>query len=220
MLWEVASVRKRSVCSLAISLALFSLLLLPHAAAGQLTARLVTDPKTVGLHVTIDSVTFSGDSLASIDLILANDSSNLLTLDAARSSFIGPDGDARQLVSVIDSGFAPTLLPGTATACTLRAPVAVQTGDVVKVFLAWTRGAVSESATWVLEIADAAPPVPPTTAVHATPAQPATPSSAPAPAPAPQDTSGDSLLGGVALLLGLALVVLLGWGLWTLGSLL
>ncbi len=212
--------RRRWLHGLAVPLALASILLAFPAAAGELTARLVADPNPVGLHVTADSVTFEGDSLVAIELTMGNYSANLLAIDAARSSFVGPDGDARQLSSVVDKGFTPNLLPGGATPCTIRAPVSVKKGDVLKVLLNYTLGAAFGSATWVWEVVEVAPSVQRTATADAGLAKPST---TPTPASLPASTgsaSGDAFVGAIALVVSLAALALVGWGLWTLGSLL
>jgi hypothetical protein len=83
-------------------------------------------------------------------------------------------------------------------------------------FLAWTLGAVVGIGTWTWDIAEAAAPAP-------------QPTVAPAPTPAAvsatqptvsADTSSDYVIGLVGVALGLVLLALLGWGLWSLVSVL
>jgi hypothetical protein len=202
--------RKTHSCRWAVALALSSVLLLSELVIGELTARLVVDPKPAGLHVNADYVTFDGSVLGTIDLTVENASTNLLTIDATRSTFTTPDGEARQLSTVVGSDFTMALLPGESASGAISAHVAVQSGDQLKLSLVWTLGAVVGTATWTWEIADAAPTGPQPNAVPAASSEPTV----------SEGAGGVNVVGVIGLALGVLLVALLGWGLWSLVSLL
>jgi hypothetical protein len=207
---------------LAIAAGIFSVVLLSQVATAELVVRLVEDPKPAGLYVSVDNFTFEGNVLATMRLTVGNDSTNLLTIDAGRSSFITPAGEALPLSVIVGSDFATTLLPGEDTSDTIDVLATLQSGDQLKVALVWTLGALVGSATWVWETADAAAETP-AQQLTVAPGRASQPTAAPAAASQPaaaEDAGGDFLVGVVGLALGLALLGLLVWGLWSLGSLL
>jgi len=207
--------KKRHPRCLVIAFALLLVLFSSLALMGELTARLVESPEPSALYVNIDSVTVGGNTLSTIGLSVRNDSTNLLALDVARSALLLPDGTSYPLAAFAKSDFGATLLPGNLASGTIGVSVPVQSGDRLELFLAWTLGAVVGSGTWTWEIAEAAAPAPqPTVAPAPTPAA----ASATQP-PVSADTSSDYVIGLVGVALGLVLLALLGWGLWSLGSL-
>jgi hypothetical protein len=207
---------------LAIAAGIFSVVLLSQVATAELVVRLVEDPKPTGLYVSADNFTFEGNVLTTMRLTVGNDSTNLLTIDATRSSFTTPVGEAVPLSVIVGRDFATTLLPGENTSDAIDVLATLQSGDQLKVALVWTLGALVGSATWVWETSDAAAETPAQqlTVAPGGDSQPtATPAAASQPATA-EDAGGDFLVGVVGLALGLALLGLLVWGLWSLGSLL
>jgi len=185
---------------------------------GQLTTRLVESPQASALHVNLDSVTADESALSTIGLSVRNDSTNLLTLDVARSALLLPDGNAYPLSAFAGGDFGTALLPGGFASGTIGVAAPLQTGSRLELFLAWTLGAVVESGTWMWEVVEAAPASGPAAATTAAPAR--APAAAAATQPtAAEDTSSDYVIGVVGLALGVLLVVLLGWGLWSLLSL-
>jgi hypothetical protein len=155
-------------------------------------------------------------------LFVGNDSTNVLTIDAARSSFIPPAGEPLPLSAIVGREFAITLLPGENTSDTIDVLVTLQSGDQLKIALVWTLGAVVGSGTWVWETADAAADVP-AQQLAVEPGRTSQPTAAPAAASPPaaaENAGSDFLVGVVGLALGVALLGLLVWGLWSLGSLL
>ncbi len=199
---------------LVIALALVAVLFSSQALVGEATARLVESPTPSALYVNMDSVTVDGDGLSTIGLSVRNDSTNLLALDVARSSLLFPGGNAYPLSAFAQSGFGATLLPGNSASGTIGVSVPLLAGDRVELFLAWTLGAVVGSGTWTWEIAEAAAPASgPTAAPATTPAAISAAQTAP-----PEGTGNDYVTGLVGLALGLVLLALLGWGLWSLVS--
>jgi hypothetical protein len=138
-----------------------------------------------------------------------------LAIDVSRSALLLPDGTAYPLSAFVKSDFGATLLPGNSASGTIGVSAPVQSGDRLKLFLAWTLGAVVGSGTWTWEIAEAAAPAPQPTVAPA-PAHAAASATQP---PVSADTSSDYVIGLVGVALGLVLLALLGWGLWSLGSL-
>lgn len=209
----------RHVLGAAACLAGLVTLFLPQFAAAELVARLVTDPRPTGPAVTMSDFVFEGSSLATARFAVKNASTNLLSIDSARSSLTVSDGEARPLGALLGTEFVRSLLPGVQTSDTLDILTPVQVGDQMKLHLVWTLGAIVDSATWVWQIADpsappapvAPPAAPPTTVKPAPPAPaPTTPTTTEAP------VAADSLLGLIALVAGLAIVGLLAWGIWAL----
>ncbi len=195
----------------------------PAAQAAEWTARLTADPKPVGPDIAVSGFVFEGASLATTDLVVRNASTNLLTMDLARSTVLVGAGDARPLGTLLGSGFVAALLPGAQTSDTLDILAPVELGDQLTLHLVWTLGAIVNSATWVWEIVDpsapAAPVTPQPTPPGATkPAQPVPTQPAPAEpgSPATDDAGSDVFLGLLGLLAGLALVGLIAWGIWAL----
>lgn len=191
----------------------------PATHAAEWTARLIADPKPVGPDIAVSGFVFEGASLATAGLAVRNASTNLLTIDGARSTVIVGAGDARLLGTLLGSGFVTTLLPGAQTSDTIDILAPVELGDQLKLHLVWTLGAIVNSATWVWEIVDpsalAAPVTPQPAPPGATkPAQPGSP--APDATPTPTDAGSDVLLGLLGLLAGLALVGLIALGIWAL----
>ncbi len=217
-------VRRRGVV---LSILLSCALVVSVPAVGQLSARLVEGPQPVGVSVRIDEFAFEGNALTSLRLTVANESANLLTIDTARSSFVSPDGEVRPLMAFLGSDFRAILLPGESTSGVLDALGVVQVGDEFRLGIVWTLGALVEAGAWTWRIVDAS--VPQVAALPDSAAGAETPSGADATAgsdapdagvSADVDGNGDYVLGLAGLALGLVLVALLGWGLWSLGSLL
>jgi hypothetical protein len=90
----------------------------------------------------------------------------------------------------------------------------VQSGDRLKVFLAWTLGAVVGSGTWAWEIAEGAAPAPKPTDAPA----PTSAAASATPTTVSESTGSDYVIGLVGVAVGLVLLALLGWGLWSLVS--
>jgi hypothetical protein len=197
-----------------VALALLVVALSSQTLVGELTARLVESPESSGLRVSVDSVAVDGNGLSTIGLSVRNDSTNVLGLDITRSALLLADGTAYPLAAFAKSDLATALMPGNSASGTLGVSAPVQSGDRLKLLLAWTLGAVVGSGTWTWEIAEAAAPAPqPTAAPAPTPAA----ASATQP-PVSADTSSDYIIGLVGVALGLVLLALLGWGLWSLVS--
>jgi hypothetical protein len=207
--------KKRHPRCLVIAFALLLVLFSSLALMAELTARLVESPESSALYVNLDSVTVDGNALSTISLSVRNDSTNLLAIDVSRSALLLPDGTAYPLSAFLKSDFGATLMPGNSASGTIGVSAPVQSGNRLDLFLAWTLGAVVGTGTWTWEIAEAAAPAP------EPPVAPApTPAAASATQPTvPADTSSDYVIGLVGVALGLVLLVLLGWGLWSLGSL-
>jgi len=200
---------------LVMAFALLSVLFSPQALVGEPTARLVESPEPSALYVNIDSVTVDGNTLSTIGLSVRNDSTNLLAIDVSRSALLLPDGTAYPLSAFVKSDLGATLLPGNSASGTIGVSAPVQSGDRLKLFLAWTLGAVVGSGTWTWEIAEAAAPAPqPTVAPAPTPAA----ASATQPPVSEGTSNSDYVIGLVGVALGLVLLALLGWGLWSLVS--
>lgn len=211
-----------------LGLVLLVLSCAPAAPAAEWAARLIADPRPVGPDVALSSFVFEGSSLATADLAVRNASTNLLTIDGARSTVIVGAGDARPLGALLGSGFVTALLPGAQTSDTLDILAPVELGAQLKLHLVWTLGAIVNSATWVWEIVDPSAPAAPVTPQPApakpvpaepvptqpAPAEPGSP--APDAAPATDNAGSDVLLGLLGLLAGLALVGLIALGIWAL----
>jgi hypothetical protein len=206
--------KKRHPRCLVIAFALLLVLFSSLALMGELTARLVESPEPSALYVNLDSVTVDGSALSTIGLSVRNDSTNLLAIDVSRSALLLPDGTAYPLSAFVKSDFGATLLPGNSASGTIGVAAPVRSGDRVKLFLAWTLGALVGSGTWAWEVAEAAASAPqPAVAPAPTPAA----ASATQP-PVSESTSSDYVIGLVGVALGLVLLALLGWGLWSLVS--
>jgi hypothetical protein len=195
----------------------------PVAQAAEWTARLTADPKPVGPDIAVSGFVFEGASLATADLVVRNTSTNLLTIDVARSTVIVGAGDARPLGTLLGSGFVAALLPGAQTSDTLDILAPVELGDQLTLHLVWTLGAIVNSATWVWEIVDPAAPAapvtpqpPPSRPVPAKPVPTQPAPAAPDATPATDSAGSGVLLGLLGLLAGLALVGLIAWGIWAL----
>jgi hypothetical protein len=216
---EVEPMTVRYSCCAVLGLVILAALFLPQSATAELTARLMTDPKPVGPDVRVDGFLFEGGSLATARLALKNASTNLLTIDGARSTLAAAGGEARPLGTLLGTEFVTSLLPGAQTSDTLDILAPVQAGDRLTLHLVWTLGAIVSSATWVWEIADTSASAAPV-APQATPAEPARSSQPAAPTTAPvtaADNGGsDTLLGLIGLMAGLALIGLVAWGIWAL----
>jgi hypothetical protein len=199
---------------LLIAFALLAVLFSSQALMGEFATRLVEVPQSSGLYANVDSMAFDGNVLSTIGLSVRNDSTNLLALDVARSALLLPDGKAYPLVAFAKSDFGATLLPGNSASGTIGVSAPVQSGDRLELFLAWTLGAVVGSGTWTWEIAEAAAPASgPTAAPATTPAVVSATQTT-----TPEGTGSDYVIGLVGLALGLVLLALLGWGVWSLVS--
>jgi hypothetical protein len=186
---------------------------LSQLAWAELAPRLITDPKPAGLLVSLDTPQSESGSL---QLTVKNHSTVLLIVDGTRSSFTTPDGQLHQLSAGISGDFTAPLLPGGAVSGVLSGLGALQAGNQLKVRLVWTLGAVVGSATWVWEM-EGAPATTPETPSQA--ASPPTQGNAEVSQPATTGSAGsDYLIGLTAIVAGLVLLVVLGWGLWSLLS--
>lgn len=200
---------------LVIAFALLSVLFSWQVLVGEPTARLVESPEPSALYVNMDSVTVDRDTLSTIGVSVRNDSTNLLAIDVSRSALLLPDGTAYPLSAFVKSDFGVALLPGNSASGTIAVSAPVQSGDRLKLFLAWTLGAVVGSGTWTWEIAEAAASAPqPAVAPAPTPVA----ASATQPPVSEGTSSSDYVIGLVGVALGLVLLALLGWGLWSLVS--
>jgi hypothetical protein len=200
---------------LVIALALLAFALSSHALMGQLTARLVESPQSTALVVSLDSVTVDQNALSTISLSVRNESTNLLTLDGLRSSIVIPDGSAYPLSAFTQSNLGAAILPGGSASGTFGVLAPLQAGDRLKLPLSWTLGAVVGSGTWTWEIAEAVAPASElATAAGTTPA----PAAATPVQTIAEGTGSDYTIGLVGLGVGLVLLALLGWGLWSLVS--
>ena len=198
---------------LALGLVVLLTLLLSQVVLAELAPRAVADPKPAGLVVSLDSV---APDAGTAQLTVKNHSTVLLAVDGTRSSFITPDGQIHQLSSSLSKDFTAPLLPGESASGTLGNLGALQNGSQLKVRLVWTLGAVVGSATWVWQMEDAS-----TADLVETPAP--TPAPVPTPAGTSQSSSTESansdyVIGLIAVVAGLVVLALLGWGLWSLLS--
>jgi hypothetical protein len=208
--------KKRHPRCLVIAFALLLVLFFSLALMGELPARLVESPESSALYVSLDSVTTDESAVSTISLSVRNDSTNVLALDITRSALLLADGTAYPLAAFAKSDLATALMPGNVASGTLGLSTSLQSGDQLKLFLAWTLGAVVGSGTWTWGIAEAAAAAPQPAAVRAP-----TPARASATQPTVSESaSSDYVIGLVGVALGLVLLALLGWGLWSLVSLL
>jgi hypothetical protein len=207
---------------LVVVLSLLTTVLFSQALVGQLTARLVESPQLPAPVVSLDSVTVDENALSTIVLSVRNESTNLLTLDGTRSSFVIPDGTAYPLSAFTQSNLGTAILPGGFASGTIGVLFPLQVGHRLKVSLAWTLGALVGSGTWTWEIATAAAPSSePAAAVSTaspTPSTPAPAATSSAPTTAHEGGGSDYIIGLAAVALGLVLLALIAWGLWSLGS--
>jgi hypothetical protein len=205
---------------LVIALALLAVVFSSQALMAELTTRLVESPAPSAPQVNVDGTVFDGYVLSTVGLSVRNNSTNLLALDVARSALLLSDGKSYPLAAFAKSDFGATLLPGNLASGTIGVSVPVQTGDRLELFLAWTLGATVGSGTWMWEVVEAAPASGPAAATTAAPARaPAATAAAATQPTAAEGTSSDYVIGVVGLALGVLLLVLLGWGLWSLLSL-
>jgi hypothetical protein len=202
----------------AIAFGLLAILFSSQALMGELTTRLVESPELPALYVTVDSVTVDEDAVSTIGLSVRNDSTNLAAIDGARSSLLIPDGRGYPLSAFSGGGFGGTLMPGNSASGMLRVSVRMQVGDQLELFLAWTLGAAAGSGAWTWKVTEAAAPDAELTAAPTPAPEPAATSEIQP--PAPESTASDYIVGLAGLATGLVLLILLGWGLWSLVSLL
>jgi hypothetical protein len=197
---------------LATATAVLSVVLFAAMVNAAPVVRLVGDPKLAGLHVAASDLIWEGNVLTSMRLAVANDSTNVLTIDPARSFIVSTDGEPQPLAALVRADFAKPLLPGEETSDEIDLLDAFQHGDRFKVSLVWTLGAIVDAAVWVWEVTDVAGEASP----QKTPPTPGEISPATASSSAADGASGNVFLGVVAIVLGVALVGLLVWGLWSL----
>ena len=201
---------------LALGVVALLLVLFSQVALAELTPRAVVDPKPAGLVVSLGSV---APDAGTAELTVQNHSTVLLTVDGTRSSFITPDGQIHQLSSGISSDFTTPLLPEGSASGTLGNLGALQSGSRLEVRLVWTLGAVVGSATWVWQMEDASA-APQTSSATSTPTTlaPATAQTGTSPSGPAAGADSDYVIGLVAVVAGLVVLALLGWGLWSLLS--
>jgi len=184
------------------------------SASAEPVLRSVEDPMPAGLEVSASALVWEGNVLSSMHLVIGNDSTNVLTIDLARSSFVPPDGEPHPLTTYVSADFAATLLPGEGTSDEIDLLEAFEIGDQLKLYLVWTLGADVDSAVWVWGVAaPVAEPAPQKTS--AAPAKTAQAPTANPPQPAADGGAvSDFLIGLAVVAVGLVVLGVLVWILW------
>ncbi|MEW5826501.1 MAG: hypothetical protein AB1778_06670 [Candidatus Bipolaricaulota bacterium] len=189
----------------------------------QPAVRLVEEPPQQGIVVLADSFEWEDSALASMRLGILNDTTNVLTIDLARSFLSAKGGEPVPLSLLAASDFSPTLLPSKEGSLTTRVLGSFGPGDRIELSLVWTLGADVDAATWAWEIV-AAPDVTPTeVSSEQLTAEPLPPAEV---QPTPEETElgetdagpSDVVLGFVGLAVGLALLALVVLALWGLAT--
>ncbi len=197
--------------------------LLSLGAAAEPVIRPVDVPTPTGVALTADAFAWEGGALTSFTLSIANESTNLVTLDTARSTFTAPGAEPRALASVGAAGFAATIFPGQTLSGTVDVLAPLASGDRFTLTLVWTRGADADSATWRWEVVDLTPAAQPATEPVPQPQpQPAVvtvPTTVEASPETPAPTAGsDFVLGLIGIAAVVALLALVAWALWSFGG--
>lgn len=211
--------RRHPGCAVCLGMVLvFSL-----GVAAEFVVRPVEAPTPVGVALTAGAFAWEGSALKSFTLSIANESTNLVTLDVARSTFTAPGAEPRALASVGAAGFSTTIFPGQTLSGAIDVLAPLASGDRFTLTLVWTRGADADSATWRWEVVEPTPAVSP--AIEPTPQPEPQPTVLPLPtttdaapdAPAPTEGS-DFTLGLIAIASVVALLALVVWALWSFGG--